>query len=169
MPKKTHLHNDCVRKALNWKTPTVGLEPTTTRLRALRSTDWARRAWERHGSLHLRHGAIMFSWTVMLNSKVNQRKHITGMMSSSYLQVFAFTDLDSLFLWCERCSDCQSGQAMTPSDRKWIDRRHAVSTVIHVSPQMHYEFRWLHVDFSAMPLSITSEIWDCSQTANALV
>ena len=25
-------------------TPTVGLEPTTTRLRALRSTDWARRA-----------------------------------------------------------------------------------------------------------------------------
>ena len=24
--------------------PTVGLEPTTTRLRALRSTDWARRA-----------------------------------------------------------------------------------------------------------------------------
>ena len=26
-------------------TPTVGLEPTTTRLRALRSTDWARRAW----------------------------------------------------------------------------------------------------------------------------
>ena len=27
------------------KTPTVGLEPTTTRLRALRSTDWARRAW----------------------------------------------------------------------------------------------------------------------------
>ena len=28
----------------NKKTPTVGLEPTTTRLRALRSTDWARRA-----------------------------------------------------------------------------------------------------------------------------
>ena len=27
------------------RTPTVGLEPTTTRLRALRSTDWARRAW----------------------------------------------------------------------------------------------------------------------------
>ena len=26
------------------KTPTVGLEPTTTRLRALRSADWARRA-----------------------------------------------------------------------------------------------------------------------------
>ena len=26
-------------------TPTVGLEPTTTRLRAWRSTDWARRAW----------------------------------------------------------------------------------------------------------------------------
>jgi hypothetical protein len=26
------------------KSPTVGLEPTTTRLRVLRSTDWARRA-----------------------------------------------------------------------------------------------------------------------------
>ena len=26
------------------QTPTVGIEPTTTRLRAVRSTDWARRA-----------------------------------------------------------------------------------------------------------------------------
>ena len=33
---------DVVLKKL--KSPTVGLEPTTTRLRALRSTDWARRA-----------------------------------------------------------------------------------------------------------------------------
>ena len=33
-----------IKKRKKRKTPTVGLEPTTTRLRALRSTDWARRA-----------------------------------------------------------------------------------------------------------------------------
>ena len=50
------------------RTPTVGLEPTTIRLRALRSADWARRAWwiwkkwistsEHANRFHLEHVAM---------------------------------------------------------------------------------------------------------------
>ena len=36
-------------------TPTVGLEPTTTRLRALRSTDWARRAFNRDILIYIKY------------------------------------------------------------------------------------------------------------------
>ena len=39
-------------KSKRWS-PTVGLEPTTTRLRALRSTDWARRAANDKPILHI--------------------------------------------------------------------------------------------------------------------
>ena len=67
------------------KTPTVGLESTTTRLRALRSTDWAGRAWERHSSMHLGHGAIMFSWLLkMLKSQPIKETYNRGVV----LQLF---------------------------------------------------------------------------------
>ena len=48
-------HCRLVPHCLALRTPTVGLEPTTTRLRALRSADWARRAvLQLHSHMHMK-------------------------------------------------------------------------------------------------------------------
>ena len=65
------------RKKREKETPTVGLEPTTTRLRALRSTDWARRASYHRVTHNTSHICLSFFTQIMLFLQISNKLKTT--------------------------------------------------------------------------------------------